>query len=226
VKSTLIQRSFWFSNDSNAIAATAASLTDSAITLGRTHSWLSLQGEPGESVFPYELRLRDVDSGRVADTGQTLVESEPIRLFLQMSADYKSKTVPRRWVYIFVIQENGAMQLAYGSGNEGNHLPVVADETKKTAPVRSVVELSTGGAKSHFSISKPFGNDTYFLLSSDTKIDNPDLIFSNSEAKGPTDDQLTLLLSTVGSSKGITKSQAPSSWSIRRYVYASVPKHQ
>lgn len=204
------------------------SLTDSAVRLGRINAWLTLQGRPGSTTFPYDLCFRNVKSGKETKPGEKLVDGEEFRFFLRLKPNYKLTTVPRRWIYIFLIDQTGKLTLFYPfpeSPNEGNHIPLIPNEQSKTANTKTSIDLPLDSAEAHDLIGCPFGTDTYFLLATDTKIENPQLVFQGNSVRSA-EDPLAALLQSVGSftRSGGPPPRAPGGWSISRYIFESVAK--
>jgi hypothetical protein len=87
----------------------------------------------------------------------------------------------------------------------------------------------TGGEDYDFSISEPFGVDSYFLLTSDEPIDNPDVLdFEGARTRGGAApnyaNPLTAMLADVGAAARSPKPrQVPAQWSIESVTIRSVP---
>ena len=87
----------------------------------------------------------------------------------------------------------------------------------------------TGAEEYDFSVSEPFGVDSYFLVATDEPIDNPDVFdFEGARTRGGVHpayaDPLTAMLSEVGAPTRAPKPrQVPAQWSIESVTIRSVP---
>jgi Caspase domain len=227
VSSSLPNRTDWY-NSSSSVDELGASLTESATRLGTVRAWLTLEGRPGQTIFPYDLVLRKMGSSTNVTRG-TLVEGEKYKLYLNIRSDFGKPSVHRRWVYVFDINQNAKATLIYpepGKGNEGNHLPLSKEEKDSSAAAKNLIPLYTD-KPFDFEVSEPFGTDTFVLLTSDRAIDHPEIFeFTGVKTKGPAyRDDLENLLANVGSSeRGVETKKSPGKWSVERRVYTSISK--
>ncbi len=88
----------------------------------------------------------------------------------------------------------------------------------------------SGDSPTDFSISEPFGVDTYFLLTTEDPITNPGVLdFDGVRTKGGTrgggpEDPLTQLLNENGAAtRGVASKPVPVRWSIEHLTLRSVP---
>ena len=219
--------------DPDGVRVAGAQLTEKAMLLARIRAWLTLPSPPAQQTFPYHLAFRQVLDGALGglkDSG-TFKEGERYKLYLRADASALAAGVPLapRWVYVFVIDHfgNGTRIFpAAGRGNEGNRLPYAQVGEK---PVFGpLIPLFGDSPQADFEILSPFGVDTYFLLTSDTAIDNPEIFnFSGvrREAEPQSPDPLTNLLSGASSmTRDAKPSQVPALWSIETFTVPSVPK--
>jgi len=137
--------------------------------------------------------------------------------------------VPRRWVYVFVVDSEGRGQLIYpppGQGAVGNQLPVLApDQTKAPA----VIPLTRQG--SEITISAPFGVDTFYLLSAEERIPDPNVLSFGGVRSGERGIRgatpLSRLLASVGEGKRgvqVNEGPVPLNWGIERHLFVSKAK--
>jgi hypothetical protein len=206
----------------------AASLQEKALLLARIHGWLTLESPPTRQSFPYHLAFQNVATKQLRTSGD-LVENERYKLFLQ--ADPASLQNPQalspRWVYIFAIDHFGKGSLLFpvlGHGNEGNRLPYAQADARP----RFDALIPVDGADYDFSIGEPFGVDSYFLLTSQEPIDQPDLFefdgLRTRAASRSAADPLTDLLSGLASgTRAPHRAQTPGTWSIENLTFRSVP---
>jgi hypothetical protein len=210
-----------------------ASLTEKALRLARIRAWLTLESPPAQNTFPYHLALQDVASGQIRESGD-LREGEKFKLYLSAGADAtrNSGGLGVRWIYVFVIDHFGKGSLifpALGRGNEGNHLPYA--QVGQQPKFDALIPLSGEMAEYDFSIDEPFGVDTYFLLTSQEPLDNPDVLeFDGLRTRGGTrnlgsGNPLTNLLTDLSSgTRGAHRPTTPATWSIESLSFRSVPK--
>jgi hypothetical protein len=227
--SSMPARTDWFGG---APEQAGAMLTEYAVRIGKVHGWLSLSGRSGDSPFPYRLVLRKPGSNSDVRSG-TLYGGETYKLILELDPTYKSEMTPRRWVYVFAIDQNGDGNLLFpprGAGNEGNHLPrAQKDEAPMTAAARAIplTELDAD-----LQISEPWGTDTYIMISTKEAIPNPNVFqFEGVQAarggdeRRPSGNALEDLLDSCGdASRGVVATKAPVAWSIERLTFQSAPK--
>ncbi len=203
------------------IAASAdapASLTETSRALARIRGWLTLDSPPAQDSFPYHLAIRHAESGEFYAQGDVHNEQN-FKLYLKADevALKSSKNLKRRWVYVFVIDSFGKIDLLYpeaGRGNEGNQQPyTMVNEQAKFDPL---IELP-GAA---FAISEPFGVDSYFMLTTQEAIDPS--VFTSEGVRtrggsrgGAPADPLSQMLSDVSTgTRGAKAAATPGTWSI------------
>jgi hypothetical protein len=122
-------------------------------------------GDPWE----YRLAIRDSSTKRlVADN--LLVEGA--RLTLALARDQAVQSASKdRWIYVYVIDANGAIQLAFPRvGSLGNQIP--AGQSAE-GPMKPAVD---------FVVSAPFGADRYVTIATLRPIDEPSALNSTRSA--------------------------------------------
>ncbi len=205
----------------------AASLQQKALLLARIHGFLTLESPPTRESFPYHLAFKNIATGQFHQAGD-LVENERYKLYLRAAEDAlkNPQVLTPRWIYVFAIDHFGKGSLlvpVLGHGNEGNHLPYAqAGEHPKFDPL-----IPLDAAEYDFSIGEPFGVDSYFLLTSQEPIDQPDLFeFEGLRTRAATRDAadpLTDLLSGLASgTRAPHRAQTPGTWSIESLTFRSV----
>jgi hypothetical protein len=210
-----------------------ADLTEKALRLARIRGWIQLQPPSTATEFPYRLALQNVATNEIKPDGETF-DGEKYRVVLQ--ADRKALDdmeifggVPQRWVYCFVIDSDGRGQLVYpppSQGSVGNRLPVLPPgETK--AP--QVIVLTRPGEE--IGIGKPFGVDTFYMLATEERIPDPNVLSFDGVRSGErgsvAGNALTRLLSDVGGGRrGIiaNRGPVPVNWSVERHLFVSREK--
>jgi Caspase domain len=229
-------RSDWIKlpQEADSIRATGAELTTKAMTLARIRAWLTLETPPAQQNFPYHLAFRQIVDGKLGDFKDQgdFKEGEQYKLYLRAdpaALTARDSLVPR-WVYVFVLDHDGKSQRIFpgqNRGNEGNRLPYTQVHDK--VDFQPLIPLSGDSADDDFSIGSPFGVDTYFLLTSDSAIDNPEIFnFEGARTETATrgvSDPLSDLLSSNGSmTRGINLKSVPALWSIEFWTHRSVSK--
>jgi hypothetical protein len=228
-------RSDWVKlrQDPEGVRAAGAELTRLALLVARIRAWLSLQSPPSQETFPYHLAFRqvaDAKLGEVKGSGE-FKEGEQYKLYLRAdpSALAARDSLAQRWVYVFVIDHFGTGTRVYpppGRGNEGNRLPYAQVGNKPD--FQPLIPLSGESPEADIEIGSPFGVDTYFLLTSDNAIDNPEVLnFEGVRTEAGTrgsSDPLTGLLSSASSmTRGAIPRAVPALWSIETVTFRSVP---
>lgn len=146
--------------------ATASALRESLLSLRRIRGWEVLATPTGAS-FPYQLVVRGARSGDVMDGGR-LIGNEPYGLALRALHGARRDLEPR-YVYAFTVDGDGRSVLLYPSASSGsaeNRLPVAG-----AAPAE--IRL---GDRALFTPMKPYGFDTYLLLTTDEPLSDPRIL--------------------------------------------------
>ena len=229
-------RSDWVKlpQDAEGVRAAGAELTNKALLLARIHAWLTLQSPPSQENFPYHLAFRQVVDdklGEFKDFGD-FKEGEQYKLYLRAdpSALAARESLTPRWVYVFVIDHFGDSQRVFpppNRGNEGNRLPYTQVGGKPD--FQPLIPLAGDSPTADFGIDAPFGVDTYFLLTSDNAIDNPEVfnfegVRTETGTRGASDPLTDLLSTTSSMTRGVNLRAIPALWSIETLTHRSVPK--
>ncbi len=219
--STLPVRTDWFEvKTADESKAAGTSLTTYALRLGKVNAWINLSAPPDDGSFPFSLALKNLESGAYYQSG-TVYEGEQYSLVLQTDkSKLKSWTGKSRYVYVFTIDVNGKTQQIFpfqNTGNEGNKLPNKAYEFE--------TEIALGNVS--FSISEPFGVDSYFLITSDEAINNFQAFNSDGVVTrgGGNGSPLENLINDVGvGTRGISNNPTPANWGFQRIAITSKKK--
>jgi hypothetical protein len=216
------------------VRAAGGELTRMALLLARIRAWLTLPSPPSQQTFPYHLAFRRVAGGALGefkDSGD-FQEGEQYKLYLRAdpSALAARDSLAPRWVYVFVIDHFGDGTRVFpppGRGNEGNRLPYA--QVGEKADFQPLIPLSGESPEADFEIGSPFGVDTYFLLTSDNAIDNPEVfhfegVRSEAGTRGASDPLTSLLSSASSMTRGVSLRLVPALWSIETLTFRSVPK--
>jgi len=220
--------------DAAGVRAAGAELTNKALLLARIRAWLTLQSPPSQENFPYHLAFRQIVDGKLGefkDAGD-FKEGEEYKLYLRAdpAALAARGSLAPRWVYVFVIDHFGDSTRVFPApnrGNEGNRLPYAQVGNKPD--FQPLIPLAGDSPIADFGISAPFGVDSYFLLTSDNAIDNPEVfnfegVRTETGTRGASDPLTDLLSSTSSMTRGINLRAIPALWSIETVTHRSVSK--
>ena len=189
-----------------------------AFKLAKINAWLTLEIPEDEGSFPFRLALRNSNTNALVTEGQVL-EGEIYGLALILdSLLLEDWDKSKRWIYVLGIDSYGEVSLFYPStGNVENREP----ESIESLPAEIIL-----GNKKLFKIGKPFGPDTYILLTSNDQIPNPELLESKGvktrSATGA--NPLVDLFSNIGSTTRAGNKILPTDWSLIRFTTISKEK--
>jgi Caspase domain len=134
------------------------------VTLRRIHAWLSLPSPP-DTPAPYRLALRDERTKQLVDA-PTVLGRRVYSLVLRPSQSSPGSRIPR-YYYVFMVDSRGNSHLLFPqTGSVENRFPI-------GDPASTEILL---GDPSAFRITRPFGVDTYFLLSTEEPLPNPAIL--------------------------------------------------
>lgn len=221
-------------------------LADLALRLGKIRAWLQLRPPPGEGFFPYELSLRNEQTGDLkglpaapdaAERIDRLHEGERYQVILRRRPA-SINPVERRYVYLLNLNRDGKLTLLYpprgsSAGNEENRLPHDqgnSQEVPDSLPLaggQAIFRVNCGSAET---AGKRFtcGMETYILLSTQEPLLRPDLLTQEGVARDATPPQLDplgQLLYGLGAAArgGRPPPPVPGGWSISRITVMSEP---
>jgi hypothetical protein len=142
----------------------AMQLRRDLITLRRIHGWFALASPP-DSPTPYHLAVRDETRGQLVD--DTIVFSNRLySLALRASQPTTEPAFPR-YYYVFVVDSHGNSRLIFPATGSGENRFPLDDRLPALIPL---------GEPSAFRIKRPYGIDTYFLLSTAEPLPNPAIL--------------------------------------------------
>ncbi len=215
--SSLPVNSDWIEVSDANLKESLDNIYNTAFKLAKVNAWLTLEVPEDGGGFPYHLVLRNSNTGKLVKEGK-VQEGEIYGLALVLdSLLLKDWDKSKRWIYVLGIDSYGEVSLFYpNSGNVENREPEVIDQ------LPSEIIL---GNKKLFKISKPFGPDTYILLTSNDQIPNPETLESKgvktrSSSKG---NPLIDLFSNIGSTTRAGNKIMPTDWSLNRINIISIP---
>jgi len=191
----------------------AQSLTETALELAKLNGWLNLQSSvTGTKSFPYTLGLQRASDSRLAEDGGKTYKGELYTLTLNGSID--AVTAPR-WVYVLGIDCQGSGELLWPRDGPGGRFPT--DKGR-------LASIPLPGLT--FQITRPFGTDTYMLLTTSTQLPEPDDLNFQGVVRGGTrgaDNPLgDLLRATSGATRG-SLGVTPTDWSLSVLQMHSMP---
>lgn len=203
----------------------AEKLSDGILRLMKVRAWMQLDSPFTGERFPYRLALKKSGTGESTLTGP-LLEGETYGLTLKVEEKQLKhlKSIEKRYVYVFSIDSRGKGALLFPHRifrNTGNCFPVDGN------PMPKEIQL---GAKSIFTITPPFGTDTFFLLSTTDPLSNPLVLdFEGVYEKKPGETLTaleTLLLDLKMGVRQKNRHLIPINWAIERLPMVSKPKLQ
>ncbi|MBL0307148.1 MAG: caspase family protein [Chitinophagaceae bacterium] len=203
-------KGFVLEDGSNQAAMSVSdNLYEYAMRLSKIRGWIQLIGpKEGESNFPFHLEMKNKTTGSTITNNEYRV-GEQVAFHLVANDGFTGANKVKRFVYVFIIDKDGNMTLAYpdaDAGNVGNQFP----KFENFNLVKDVF-LFEG------TVSEPVGTDNYFLLASDEPITNYAMVFNQegvrSAARGdgsPLGDLLNI--GNEGGTRGFNKSV--SNWNL------------
>lgn len=214
-KGGLPLRTNWVAEDGRdgTLRDSAADLRAAVLRLRRIHAWTLLES-PREERSPYRLGLRRAGTDEIAK--DVVIGDEKYDVVLRGALPFPLR-VAQRYVYVFVIDSYGRSTLLFprGTGSVENRLPL-------SLPAPRDIRL---GQASAFEVAAPYGVDTYFLLTTDEALPNPWILewdgVRTRAPESPTPLEQLLLLTGATSRAGLLAT--PTTWSLERFVYESVP---
>ena len=204
-------------------------------TLARIQGWLLLESPPDVTTlpFPYHLSIERLPEGIEIDNekfrasppegtpidGEALSDGEQIQLVLE--ADTEELGIGRvydRHVYLFIMQSDGTSNLIFPpslSGSESLRPGALRAGAGAPAPFR--MGLANG------SIQKPFGQDTWVLLTSRDPLPDPRILAWGSDgrtrgtlSRGGMDNDLARLIFDMHTGTRSPPRSAFGAWSVQR----------
>jgi hypothetical protein len=215
----------------NGLRITAAALTESALRLARVRAWFVLRSPCCDASFPYHLALKNITSGEF-NSGGDFRDGDQIKIYLrsaQSKADLQKSEregkLKRRFVYVFIIDHLGEGALIFG-GKEKNDRPNLLPQPGSGAMPIFDSLIAASDMDYEFSISPPFGVDSYFLVTSEEPIDPGVFSFSGVVSRGTGGGLPTALSQALQSLGSPTRTEVPPikvQWSIETVSIRSVP---
>ncbi len=197
------------SSNSAVIEAVAANLYEKAKNISKIRGWLQLAAPlPSKNDFPFQLVIRDKASGQVIEKDAYRMK-QSIQFFLETEESKKIGSIPKRYVYLFIIDRDGKMTLIYPYGSDGNvdnQFPKYRDgQLVRSNPLR-------GG-----SVGGPIGTDNYMLLTTDEAIPNYTQVLNQEGVRSVKTSfalKSVLMIGLEGNTR--SNSKTPANWSLTR----------
>jgi hypothetical protein len=220
-------RTRWLPAGAEVSGGFAAEVEGYALRLARLRAWMELGPPAADVPFPYGLAFKEVSSGRVITEGE-MGKGERYKLYLRTDPDLlrrleqAGQKAPRRYVYVFIIDSDGAGTSLFpgAQGNVENVFP------RDTAPPPAEIPLSSRDYD--LEVSDPLGTDVYFMIVSPEAIDPMVLSFEGVRggSQGMRGGGISRLLFGLGSGqkRGAAQPPAPPQWSIEKRVIRSVAR--
>jgi len=218
-RSALPVRTAWVS------PAQPSALRDALVGLRRVQSWHELR-PPAAASSHYRLAIRRADEGTFVEDGR-LIGSTRYRLVLRQRRHKPDGPLYPRYVYVFVIDSHGRSKLLFPAPENGSVENLLPATPTPGRPLRDAPPEISLTVSRPFIAGKPYGVDTFFLLSTDeplpslTALEWTSTRGPRSGAKrGPLEQLLTR---TIGGARAGGESiRTPPTWSIDRVTFESV----
>ena len=146
------------------------SIAEYAMRLSKVRGWLNLV-PPQNDNFPFKLELRKYNTKEVIGS-EGIKVGEKFNLYLVNEKDFASKwDGQQKFIYVFDIDQSGAMELLYPDANSGNtnKFPILDENHSPVLEKKLDADNFAGG--------EPAGTDNYYLLATDEAIPNYNIVF-------------------------------------------------
>ncbi|MEI6765095.1 MAG: caspase family protein [Bacteroidota bacterium] len=221
-QSTLPVKTDWLAvKDAASISEIGNQLSLFALRLGKINAWLNLSGPPNDGSFPFSLALKNMATNAYITDG-TVIGGEQFKMVLVTNKEkLKMWDGKSRYIYVFAIDVDGKTQQIFpeqNTGNEGNKLPTKVYDYESEIPLGNI----------NFTIGKPYGIDSYFMIATDDPINN----FQAFNCEGVVTREgtrgggaLDNLINDVGTgARGITPNATPATWTLQKFSLKSKEK--
>lgn len=190
----------------------ADSVFEYALRLAKIRGWLTLVGpDKSNSNFPFYLQLRHKDTQKPL-AGSVYRINEAYSLYLV--GDHINAGIAQKYIYVFTIDRNGKMSLAYPDADDGN----IENRFPRYISGNTVADYRL----LDFTVTEPAGTDNLFLLSTSEPIPNYAFLFDQNgvkdaargvETTNPLEDILNF--GNAAKARGFERA-TPANWSLTR----------
>ena len=214
-------RTYWFGAEPS--ERTSVKLAERAGRLARVYGWLNLPAPTSgaAAAFPYRLEMRELGAKNAGRTAKSATQGHDYGLFL-VATGAIPESFRSQWVYVEGISCDGRGVLLYPVSGQNNFQPKLLGHDWPT-------EVDLTGRAETLTVDKPFGLDTYVLLTTSSQLSDLSVFdFEGAMSRGmPAPDPLARLLGSAssGGTRGIG-SKAPADWSVQYLHILSVPQKQ
>ncbi|MEK6371965.1 MAG: caspase family protein [Acidobacteriota bacterium] len=181
--------------------------------LRKIHAWHTLESPP-QARFPYRLQIRRMRDERLVGDGESIVSDVTYKLYLRGVVPLPP-AVKKRYVYAFVVDSDGKSTLLFPASDSGS----VENRFPDNGGPMDIPLQGSG-----FEAADPFGVDTYFLLSTDEPLPNPNILEWEG-VRAPQWKPQSALEELLALTAAGTRSQSvltPATWSLERVTYESI----
>ena len=196
----------------------AAFLRDLALRLRRIYAWNLLESPP-EARLPYHLTIRrSRDGEEIRDSA--MIGGQQYGLVLRRDSAPPPAQVQARFVYAFAIDSFGRSVLLFplrGSVENRLPLPPLPGQEGPYPPLEIPL-----GPPELFAVSRPYGIDSYFLLTTDEPLPDP-WILEWDGVRTRTAIPATALEELLSINDRSESVVMPANWSIEKLLCESVP---
>ena len=210
-------KAFGLTEDSNSIEVVTDSVYEYAMRLSKIRGWMQLvTPSPGISNFPFHLEIVNSATDKKIDTLEYKV-GEQMSLHLAANENATTVFIPKKYVYVFVIDRSGNMLAAYPNSAGGN-----VDNRFPKYEGGNLIEDFT---LFDYNVTEPAGTDNFFLLASEEPISNYVMVFNQAGVRGiernATNPLINLLnLGNEEGTRGFTES--PANWCLLKLSVKSM----
>jgi hypothetical protein len=194
------------------------SLFETTLKLSKIRGWVTITPPKNAGFFPYHLTMRDKVTKTVIDMSGVKIGTS-LSLSIEADADYLSKKIDTKYIYVFTIDINGKMQLIYpseGDGNSQNKFPFFTEN----GPTNKFIIYDEMEA------AEPVGTDSYFLIASKEPITGYNKIFNQMGVRGVDKGEYNPLTNLLDMGNESTargqKSATPANWNLLRLSVKTV----
>jgi hypothetical protein len=190
----------------------ATTLRNALLKLRRIHAWHVLESPP-DTPSPYRLTLQRTKTGEPV-RGGSVIGAETYQIVLR-AREPLPEPAPR-YYYAFVVDAYGQSHLLFPRGGSIENRFPLGDTAPAAIPLRG---------PHTFRIKRPYGVDTYFLLSTDEPLPNPSILAWDGVRiptwSGPLTPLEELLLLTITGNRG-KRTLMTRAWSLERVTFESI----